>query len=65
MNDMYTMISMEHQNTMKSSSINEYGDDDWASPKLQDNKLDLHGCSHQEVIDRIENIMILKYIRLI
>ena len=77
MNDMYTMISMdstnrmEHQNdetsnTMKSSSINEYGDDDWASPamghpKLQDNKLDLHGCSHQEVIDRIENIMILQY----
>ena len=72
MNDMYTMISMdstnrmEHQNdetsnTMKSSSINEYGDDDWASPTLQDNKLDLHGCSHQEVIDRIENIMILQY----
>ena len=66
MNDMYTMISMEHQNTMKSSSINEYGDDDWASPamghpKLQDNKLDLHGCSHQEVIDTIENIMILQY----
>ena len=76
MNDMYTMISMEHQNdetsnTMKSSSINEYGDDDWASPmdstnrmrhpKLQDNKLDLHGCSHQEVIDTIENILILQY----
>jgi hypothetical protein len=45
----------------KETLINQYGDDDWASPKLQENKLDLHGCSHQEVIDTIENIMILQY----
>ena len=75
----YTMKSssiQEDSPNQKETLINQYGDDDWASPmdstnrmrhprgnlpKLQDNKLDLHGCSHQEVIDRIENIMILQY----
>ena len=65
MNDIYAMMSA-------SSSINEYGDDDWASSstklsgtelgaKLSGTELDLHGCSHQEVIDTIENILILQY----
>ena len=60
LNDIYAMMSA-------SSSINEYGDDDWASSstssstKLSGTELDLHGCSHQEVIDTIENILILQY----
>ena len=66
MNDMYSMISVkqfyENEGTSSntSSSINEYGDDDWASPKLKGNELDLHGCSHEEVMDSLENIMILQ-----
>ena len=55
----------------KETLINEYGDDDWASPmmehprgnlpKLKGNELDLHGCSHEEVMDSLENIMILQH----
>ena len=62
-----------HDETSNTSSsiqeetlINEYGDDDWASPmmehpKLKGNELDLHGCSHEEVMDSLENIMILQH----
>jgi len=55
----------------KETRINQYGDDDWASPmmghprgnlpKLKGNELDLHGCSHEEVMDSLENIMILQH----
>jgi hypothetical protein len=66
MNDIYSMIALNNIKNKASSSINEYGDDDWASPttqgaKLSGMKLDLHGCSHTEVTDTIENILILQY----
>ena len=75
---MYSMLMM-------SASINEYGDDDYATPayinddvdetdkdkkvdwfsqktvKLSGTELDLHGCSHTEVTDTLENILILQY----
>ena len=54
---MYSML----QSSGSSPTINTYGDDDWATPKLKGNELDLHGCSHTEVTDSVENILILQY----
>ena len=49
------------QSSGSSPTINTYGDDDWATPTLKGNELDLHGCTHSEVTDSVENILILQY----
>jgi|TARA_R110000822_G_scaffold9591_1_gene36999 spore cortex formation protein SpoVR/YcgB (stage V sporulation) len=59
MNDMYAMLALMQYENSNVDSTNQSNAFDSAT--LNKNELDVHGCSHEEVANEIENLLIMQY----